>query len=142
MPMSSYLKDKVVNIVLKGDSATAFKVPNIWVALFTGDPNTADTLSLVEVSAPSYARLAVPQTAGTGFETVSLSGIGSLQSSLEFPRALESWGTITHVGIVDAASGTTQLLFYGTIVNHVDGVTISVDEIFRLQSGELVVTVA
>lgn len=140
MPMSSYLKDKVVNIALSGGQpgATAFKVPSIWIALYLGNPNVA--VDVPEVTGGGYARILVPQTAEGGFSSESMSGISSLNSSLEFPRALTDWGLVTYVGLVDSASGPGNLLFYGTMTNHVSGVTISTDEIFRLQAGELVVT--
>lgn len=74
------------------------------IALYTSDPQD-DNLG-TEVSALSYARQPIT-FARTNSE---LDNTGSVA----FPEATESWGTITHIGILDQASGG-NLIMHGPL---------------------------
>lgn len=112
--LSDYLENKIVDLILRGQ---AFAAPaNVYVGLLTAAP--ADAGGGTEVSGGSYARVAVAgslanwagtQGAGT---TVASSGSGGTTSNngvITFPTPSAGWGTVTHVGVYDAASGGNLL---------------------------------
>lgn len=104
---SSYLADKVLNHVLRGQ---VFTPPSgLYIALFTTDPTPGSTGT--EVS-----------TVGTGYTRQSISFSVALDqeiknsNDIEFSGATSPWGTVTHVGIYDQdAAG--NLLYYGELEN-------------------------
>ena len=131
--MSDYLENKLVDQIFR---AQAFTFPStLHVGLFTAAPGEAG--GGTEVSGGSYARAAVTaslanfagtQGAGT---TVASSGTGgqtSNNATITFATPGASWGTVTHFGIFDAASGG-NLLFFGALtiaktINQGDTVTV------------------
>lgn len=73
------------------------------------DPTEADTGT--EANGAGYARQQIT------FGSVSTSGTKSVIANaavITFPQAAGSWGTITHIGIRDAATGG-NLLFYAPL---------------------------
>lgn len=125
--MSNYLEDALINATLRN---TAFTSPTtVYVALFTSDPTDAG--SGTEVSGGSYARVAVTFGAPSN-------GVSTNSANVEFPTCTSSWGTITHIGIMDAL--TTGNLLYHTALT--TSKVIDVDDIFRITTGNLSVTLA
>lgn len=121
---TDYLETKVLEHVFGG---TAYTAPaTLYLALYTSAPS--DTGGGTEVSGGSYARQATAFT---------VSGNEATNTAEEaFPTATASWGTITHVGVFDAASAG-NLLTYGTLsVSKV----IDTGDIFRIASGDLDIT--
>ena len=128
--MSNYLEEALLNAVFRG---TAFTSPaNIFVALYTSDPTDADTGT--EVSATEYTRQAVTFNA----PTQDAQGRAQISNSNEiaFPIAQSSWGTITHIGLRDAATAG-NLLYYGPLANPK---TVSTNDQLKILSGDLVIT--
>ncbi|REK68007.1 MAG: hypothetical protein C6P35_03290 [Cohnella sp.] len=109
LAVSNYLANALLNQVFRN---TAYTRPTtVYVALYTSNPTAADTGT--EVSGGGYARQAVTFGAPTsvnGKQTISNSAV------ITFPTATAPWGTITHVGIRDAATGG-NLLYYGAVDN-------------------------
>jgi len=103
--LSNYLENALVNHVLRN---TAYSSPgaNIYVALYTSDPTDAD--SGTEVSGGSYARVQCSNW------NAPSNGAVTNTADITFPQATADWGTVTHVGIRDAASGG-NLLFHGAL---------------------------
>lgn len=127
--LSNYLENALVNHILRN---TAYTSPgtSIYVALFTTDPTDADTGT--EVSGGSYAREQV-----TAWDAPS-DGATANTNDIVFTTATASWGTITHVGIYDAAT-VGNLLFHGALTASRDvgnGVT------FTIAAGDLDITLA
>jgi hypothetical protein len=117
--MSDYLENKIVDHVFRNRSYT---VPTtIYVGLYTTSPTDAN--SGTEVSGGSYARVQVgpsdaawQSTQGTT-TAVASSGTGgqtSNGSTITFPTPSANWGTITHVGILDAVTAG-NLLVWGAL---------------------------
>jgi hypothetical protein len=103
--ISDYLEAKILNHVLRN---TAYTSPgtSVYVSLHTANPT--DVGNGAEVSGGSYARVQVTAwNAPSSRATANTNGI-------TFPTATGSWGTVTHVGIWDAASAG-NLLFYGAL---------------------------
>jgi hypothetical protein len=125
--MSNYLENALINATLRNTSYTS--PTTVYVALFTSDPTDAG--SGTEVSGGSYARTAVTFGAPSN-------GVSTNSANVEFPVCTSSWGTITHIGIMDAL--TTGNLLYHTALT--TSKVIDVDDIFRITTGNLSVTLA
>jgi len=105
MNMSNYLATALLNQVFRNQNFT--RPSTVYVALYTSNPTAADTGT--EVSGGSYARQAVTFSAPSiegGKQTIKNT------AEIVFPIATADWGTVTHVGIRDAATGG-NLLYYG-----------------------------
>lgn len=100
---SNYLEDKVLDHVFGG--TTLSQPANVYLALFTAAPSDAG--GGTEVSGGAYARVAITFGASSG-------GTKSNSADIDFAQATANWGTITHVGIFDAASAG-NLLAHGAL---------------------------
>lgn len=130
--MSDYLENKLIDQIFRGQSAPT--TTTLYVGLLTAAPS--DSGGGTEVSGGSYARVAVSsslsnwagtQSAGSTVASSGTSGQTSNNGAITFPTPTAGWGTVTHFGIYDAASGG-NLLFYGALtiaktVNQADTVT-------------------
>jgi hypothetical protein len=125
--MSNYLENAVINAVLRNSSYTS--PATVYVGLFTSDPTDAG--SGTEVSGGSYARTSVT------FGSPS-NGVTTNSAAVEFPKATDSWGTVTHIGIHDASS-SGNLLFHTALDT---SKAIATGDIFKIASGNLSVTLA
>ena len=124
---SNYLENAVINAVLR---ATTYTSPaTVYVGLYTTDPTDADTGT--EVSGGSYARTSV------AFDAPS-NGVTQNTADITFPTATASWGTVTHIGLYDAASGG-NLLFHTPLDT---SKAIDSGDIFKITTGNLTVTLA
>jgi len=103
MAASNYLENALLNYVLRnvGTPTTA----TVYLALFTTSPTDADTGT--EVSTGAYARQA------TAFDAAA-AGVTQNTALESFTASGASWGSITHIGIYDAA--TTGNLLYWAIM--------------------------
>ena len=125
--MSDYLENALINAVLRN---TAYTSPSaVYIGLFTTDPTDAKTGT--EVSGGAYARQAITFGAPTN-------GVAYNSADVTFPVATASWGTVTHIGIFDAAT-SGNLLFHGTLTN---SKTISADDQLKIVAGNVSVTLA
>lgn len=123
MSFSNYLETAVLGHVFGG---SAYTQPTKYIALYTSAPGEAG--GGTEVSGTSYAR----QTA-----TFTVTGdTASNTAAIEFPTAGSSWGTITHIGVMDASS-SGNLLAYGTLTA---SKTIASGDVFRIPAGDLDIT--
>lgn len=131
---SNYSEDKVLNNLFRGE---AFSVPNLHIGLFTSsaglETNSASAQTEVPTADTGYARVAVPSY--TGF-TVSSNGQSTNAAALEFPVATLDWGTVTHIGIMDAEIGGNVIL-WGSIRN---ARPIYSGDIIRFAVGSIIVT--
>ncbi|MNB67234.1 hypothetical protein D3C81_309290 [compost metagenome] len=101
--ISNYLAQALLNETLRN---TNYVPPaTLHVALYTSNPTAADTGT--EVSGGAYARQAItfgaPAVEG-GKQTVK-------NAEVVFPVATADWGTVTHIGVRDAASAGNLLYF-------------------------------
>lgn len=123
--MSNYLENALINATLR---ATTYTSPaTVYVALFTTDPTDAN--SGTEVSGGSYQRTAV--TFGAPSD-----GVTTNSGAVTFPTATGSWGTVTHIGIMDAQT-SGNLLFHTPLDT---SKTITSGDIFTISTGNLSVT--
>lgn len=117
---STYLDNKIIDHLFKG---TTYTTPTKYLALFTSstglDTNTSDTWSANELTsaAGAYARVSLPNSIWTTAST----GQTSNNVELSYEVATTNWGEVTHVGIMDAATGG-NCLAWGALANPVTGV--------------------
>lgn len=124
MSLTNTFETTVLTWLLTDGSATR---PTAWyVGLFTTDPG--ETGAGTEVSGGSYARTAV---------TFTVSGdTASNSAGVEFAAATTNWGTITHIGIMDASSGGNMIVHAALTASK----TIADGDVFRIPTGDLDIT--
>ena len=124
MSFSNTFETTVLTWVFATGSATR---PTAWhIALYTGAPS--DTGGGTEVSGGGYGRQAV---------TFTISGnTASNNAAIEWDTATSGYGTVTHVGVFDAAT-SGNLIAYAALTT---SKTIDTGDVFRLPSGDLDIT--
>jgi hypothetical protein len=125
--MSNYLENALINATLRNTTYTS--PATVYVGLYTSDPGEGNTGT--EVSGTSYARQSVT------FGSPS-NGVSTNSAAVEFPQAGGSWGTVSHIGILDAS--TSGNLLYYTALDA--SKTIDTGDVFRIAIGSLSVTLA
>lgn len=124
MSFSNFLETELLDHVFAGNAYTSPSA--VYVGLFTTDPTDAGTGT--EVSGGSYAR----QSASF----VVSGNTATTDAAVEFPTATASWGSITHIGIFDAATS-------GNLLAHsaLDAAkTISSGDVLRIPTGDIDIT--
>jgi hypothetical protein len=123
MSLSNTYETKLLQWAFTADSVTR---PTAWyVALFTSNPDEDNSGSEVSTSGTAYAR--VSATFSDSGNTVSN------DSAIEYATATASFGTVTHVGVMDAATGG-ELIAYATLTS---SKTIDTGDVFRIPAGDL-----
>jgi hypothetical protein len=143
--MSNYLENKLIDHLFR---STSFSAPTtLAVALCTAAPDDTSTgATITEVAnSGSYARTqldagtsnwANTQASGTGASS-GTGGTTSNSSTITFPTASGSWGTVTHIAIVDSAThGAGNVLFWGALSV---SKTVSSGDIFTVAANQLTV---
>ena len=125
--MSNYLEQALINATLRNTTYTS--PATVYVGLYTSDPSEGNTGT--EVSGTSYARQSVTFGAPSN-------GVSTNSAAVEFPQAGGSWGTVSHIGILDAS--TSGNLLYYTALDA--SKTIDTGDVFRIAIGSLSVTLA
>jgi len=96
--LSNYAENAIINHVFRNSALTS--PTTVYVALFTA-VSDAEAGTGTEVTGGSYARTAV--TFGAPSNGVSTN------STVTFPTATASWGTVTHFAVFDAATSGNAL---------------------------------
>ena len=125
--ISNYLENALINAVLRNIPYTSPAA--VYLALYTSDPTDANTGT--EVTGGSYQRQKI--TFGAPND-----GMVSNSNEILFPVATANWGTVTHIGILDAATGG-NLLFYGAVTTPK---TISTNDQLKINAGDISITLA
>jgi hypothetical protein len=99
-------ENNILNRVFRNQTVTF--PTTVYVALYTTNPT--DTTEGTEVSGGGYARQAVTFGAPSGNPAVI-----SNSANVDFPVATANWGTITGFAIHSAASGTGNMIIWGTL---------------------------
>jgi len=97
MSFSNYLELKVLDHLM---GKASYSAPTIYVGLSTADP-LDDGSGLAEPSGNGYARVL---TAAGNWNSAASGTITNL-STITFPEASGSWGTVSHVVLFDADTG-------------------------------------
>lgn len=129
--LSDFLEAALLNHVFR---TTAYTQPtNVHVALFTAAPS--DTGGGTEVSGGAYARVQVAR-ADAQWNAPGAAGLIDNVNAITFPTATASWGTVTHVGIFDAATAG-NLLMHGALTA---SKTVASGDTFSFAAGALDIT--
>ena len=143
--ISNYLENKIVDLVFRGQSYSA---PTVYVGLYTAAPSAAG--GGTEVSGGSYARVKTAASTsqalgdwtatqgGTSGASSGTSGNTTNADTLTFPTPSAGWGTVTHFGLFDAASGG-NLIFWGPLTI---AKTVNQADVVAFPAGSLSVTVS
>lgn len=123
--MSNYLENALINATLRNTSYTS--PATVYVGLYTTDPGEGNTGT--EVSGGSYARTAVTFGAPSN-------GVSTNSASVTFPTATGTWGTVTHIGILDASTSGNLLYFTPLDASK----AIASGDVFTISTGNLSVT--
>lgn len=141
---SNYLEVEVLDHVL-GKGTRDFTSPaNLYVALFNNTSGNAATnleagtlTDEVSTSGTAYARKAVTFAAATN---VSGTSSAATSTTATFDTATASWGTVTHVAIMDSGSaGAGNVLFWGALTV---SKTVDTGDTFQISSGNLTVSLS
>lgn len=132
--LSDYLEAAYLDLTYNGVSITPPSA--LYIALYTSDPTDADTGT--EVSGGGYARAQVNPNGGAApaFDLAVPDGAGMMVANgddIEFAAATGAWGTVTHFGMKDAATGG-NLLHHGALD---EAQTVNSGGIFRIAAGAL-----
>jgi hypothetical protein len=130
---SDFLENELLDHVL--DNAAYTSPTNVYLALFTADTGLETNSPSAEAQTPGvdgYSRvtLSFAAAAGGSSATDAAATVGPCTNS--------NWGTITHIAVMDAATGG-NVLFYGAVTT---SKTIEVGDTFQISSGNLTVTLA
>lgn len=124
MSLSNTFETHTLNYLFTATSVTR---PTAWyVALFTSNPD--EDASGTEVSGGAYARQSVAFTVS--------GNTASNSAAIEFPTATASYGTVTHIGVFDAASAG-NLIAYAALTT---SKAIDTGDVMRINSSDLDVT--
>ena len=117
---TSSVARKILDHLLNGtayvsgaQTSTFSAAPTLWLGLFTADPSESG--GGTEVTGGNYSRKAL--TAGSSWNAAVTSNditYSSLAASQTFATPNANWGTITSVGVFDAAT-SGNLLFVATL---------------------------
>ena len=131
---SNYLENKLLDHTL---TATGYTAPGTrYLGLFLNVSTQAaanleaGTLT-DEISGGSYARQTIAFGSASG-------GTSSSSATVTFPAATANWGTVTHVAVMDAATGG-NVLFWGAVTT---AKTIETGDTFQVSSGNLTISLA
>lgn len=129
--LSDYLENELLDHVLRNSSYTSPSA--VYAALFT--TATADAGTGTEVSnSNAYARTALT------FGSAASGGSISNTADTDFTTATGSWGTVTHMAIVDSATyGGGNFLFHGALDA---SKAVGDGDTFTLPSGNVTCTLA
>ena len=125
--LSTYMEDRIVNfmrgVAITGEAA-------VYVALFTSDAGLEAGTITSEVSGGSYAR----ELAGL---SASADGVSANAADITFTTATASWGTVTHVALMDAITAGNVIMHSALDAQK----TVGDGDTFKINAGDLDVTI-
>lgn len=105
--LTNYTENNIINHIFRTGSFT--KPSYLYVGLITGITD-AEAGTVTEVSTGSYARV-VRNPLDANWNASTTSGTTANTATLQFPAATADWGSCTHFGIWDAATGGNLLIY-------------------------------
>lgn len=126
---SDYLENEVLDHILGNTVYTP--ASTIYIGLWTADNGLEAGTLTGEVSGGAYARQSVTFDVASG-------GSADSAATVTFPAATANWGTITHIAVMDAATGG-NVLFHGAVTT---SKTIETGDTFQVSAGNLTISLA
>ena len=124
--LTDYAENQMLNLMRN----VAWASFNAYVALFT--TATDDAGGGIEVSGGGYARQLVGLSEASG-----AGGLTSNAADITFPTATADWGTVTHIAIMDAATGGNMIMHSPLDASK----AIATGDTFKINATELVCTI-
>lgn len=124
--ISNYLENKLLDHVLRNTSYTS--PTTVYVGLYTSNPDEGNTGT--EVSGGSYARQPLSVTTATD-------GIVTSSADVTFPQATANWGTISHIGLLDAITSGNLLMYTALTTSK----AIDSGDVLKIASGSLTASI-
>lgn len=103
------------------DNAATSPLTNLFVSLHTADPGEAGSQTTSEISYTGYARVSVARTSG-GW-TVTNNSVSPVAAIVFGVMTAGAGGTVTHVAVGTASTGTGKILYKGAISPTISVVT-------------------
>ncbi len=150
---SNYLENKVLDHVL-GEGSRSFTQPTLYLALFaeksggvvaaleSGDATTGSTANwgYYEINNGSYARQAVNFNAAASGSATNDGAVPFPQATANYDTAGSAGNVVTHIAIVDhATGGNGNVLFYGALSV---SKTVTTGDTFQINDEALTVSLA
>jgi hypothetical protein len=130
---SDYLEAALLNHLFGN---VAYSVPsNYYFALFSSAPTDTGGGTEINTSNTGYARKLVANNT-TNFPTITVTNSKTNGTSVDFPTATTSWGSVVAFGIYDAST-SGNLLFWGDLTT---ARYVLVGDTPRFAAGALVIT--
>ena len=126
MSFTNFLETEILDHVFAGSAYTA--PATLYLALYTAAPGETGGGTEVSTSGTAYARQTVAFTT-TGNTT-------SNTAAVEYPTATASFGTVTHVGVFDAATSGNLMAYAALSASK----TIDTGDVFRVPAADLDIT--
>lgn len=109
MSLSTIAANNLLNLAFSATAWPGGAPGTVYFALFTSAPSASG--GGTEVSGGSYARVAVAVNT-TNFPAITVPGNAMTNgTAITFAKATAAWGTITYMGIYDAASAGNLMFF-------------------------------
>jgi hypothetical protein len=136
---SDFLETKLLDHALRvtAYNASAFtSSATLYLALFTATTGleTNSPSAEISTSGTGYGRKAVAFSAATGTNPTTSVTSGTVT----FDAATSSWGTVTHIAVMDAAT-SGNVLFHGAVTT---SKTIDTGDTFQVSAGNLTISLA
>ena len=114
--ITTYMANKIQNYIFRGESFTP--PTTYYIALSKTAPNV-DGTGVTEPTNSEYERISVAKN--TSNFSASVDGLVKNSVALLSVDTISDWGTISHYGVYDSATGG-NLLFFGELSNsrHID----------------------
>jgi hypothetical protein len=112
---TDFFENRLIDQWFRGQAIT---VPGtLYAGLFKADPGESGSIAQ-EVAGGSYARVAIVSN-GTNWTAGADAGSAKRTSNgvaITFPSPTADWGTVSHWGLLDAATlGTGNIIVYGAL---------------------------
>lgn len=131
MAASDYLENEVLDHIL-GEGSRNFTSPaTLYVGLFTSSGGLETNSPTNEISGNGYLRQAVNFNLASG-------GSATNNGAIQFPTATGTWGTITHMAILDAST-SGNVIFYSALTT---AKTVETDDVFQFSDTAITVSIA
>jgi hypothetical protein len=135
---SNFLENKLLDHTLRYGTAPYTGATTLYLALFNNTSGNAATnleagtlTDEVTTSGSAYTRKAITFAAAS-------SGTSASSATVTFDTATASWGSITHIAVMDAST-SGNVLFYGAVTT---AKTIDTGDTFQVSSGNLTIALA
>lgn len=133
--MADNLSDYAENaLVAHSVGKAAYTLPSVYLALLTAAPSDTGGGTEVTTAGTAYARQSVPASSWAA----ASGGAISTSADVLFPVATAAYGTVTHIGLYDAATAG-NLIWYGPLTV---SKAIASGEQFKMPAGQLTASLA